>query len=138
MRGAFFCVLVVAVGLGGALSGCRGDDLPAAAERASLVELKRLRVLAAPVPPFGARAAFRPILAVDAPNHLTHVEHFNGDTSAGPTISTDLVAHGSGTRMTMVMRYATPEARAEAIDNGFTDGLDKVYGRVESLLIACR
>lgn len=75
-----------------------------------------------------------PILAVDAPHHLTHVEHFNGDTSAGPTIKTDLAARGSGTRMTMVMHYTSAEARTEAIDNGFTDGLDKVYERVESLL----
>jgi uncharacterized protein YndB with AHSA1/START domain len=75
-----------------------------------------------------------PILAVDAPRHMIHVEHFNGDTSSGPTITTDLAARGKGTRMTMVMRYASSEARAAAIANGFTDGLDEVYGRVEALL----
>lgn len=77
-----------------------------------------------------------PILAVDAPHHMTHVEHFNGDTSSGPTITTDLVARGTGTRMTMMMRYASAEARAAAIEAGFTDGLDKVYGRLEDLLAA--
>ena len=65
---------------------------------------------------------------------MTHVEHFNGDTSSGPTITTDLAARGKGTRMTMVMRYASSEARAAAIADGFTDGLDEVYGRVETLL----
>ena len=77
-----------------------------------------------------------PILAVDAPHHMTHVEHFNGDTSSGPTITTDLVARGTGTRMTMVMRYASAETRAAAIEAGFTDGYDEVYGRLEDLLTA--
>jgi uncharacterized protein YndB with AHSA1/START domain len=77
-----------------------------------------------------------PILAVDAPHHMIHVEHFNGDTSSGPTITTDLVASGTGSRMTMVMRYANAEARAAAIEMGFTDGLDEVFGRLESLTIA--
>ena len=75
-----------------------------------------------------------PILAVDPPRHMTHVEHFNGDTSSGPTITTDLAARGKGTRMTKVMRYESSEARAAAIADGFTDGLDEVYGRVETLL----
>jgi uncharacterized protein YndB with AHSA1/START domain len=77
-----------------------------------------------------------PILAVNAPHHMTHVEHFNGDTSSGPTITTDLAARGTGTRMTLVMRYANHEARAAAIANGFTTGLDDVYGRLETVLIA--
>jgi uncharacterized protein YndB with AHSA1/START domain len=77
-----------------------------------------------------------PILAVDAPHHMTHVEHFNGDTSSGPTITTDLVARGTGTRMTMVMRYSSAETRAAAIEAGFTDGYDEVYGRLEDLLTA--
>ena len=75
-----------------------------------------------------------PILAVDAPHHMTHVEHFNGDTASGPTVITDLVAQGTGTRMTVVMRYASPEARAAAIAAGFADGMDDVYGRLEALL----
>ena len=77
-----------------------------------------------------------PILAVDAPNHMTHVEYFNGDTASGATIMTDLVARGTGTRMTMVMRYADAEARAASIAIGMTDGLDDVYGKLEALLTA--
>jgi uncharacterized protein YndB with AHSA1/START domain len=75
-----------------------------------------------------------PILAVDAPHHMTHVEHFSGDASYQVEITTDLAARGAGTRMTMVMRYANPEARAAAIANGFTDSLDEVYGKLEALL----
>lgn len=77
-----------------------------------------------------------PILAVDAPHHMVHVEHFNGDTTSGPTITTDLVARGTGTRMTMVMRYANAEARGAAIEAGFTDSFDEVFGRLETLAIA--
>lgn len=77
-----------------------------------------------------------PILAVEAPHHMTHVEYFNGDTASAATIITDLVARGTGTRMTQVMRYADAEARAAAIAIGMTDGLDEVYGKLEALPIA--
>lgn len=76
-----------------------------------------------------------PILEVDAPHHMVHVEHFNGDTSSGPTITTDLAVHGTGTRSTMVMRYANAEAREAAIKAGFTDSFDEVFGRLEALTI---
>lgn len=75
-----------------------------------------------------------PILAVDAPHHMVHIEYFNGDTSSGQEIITDLVARGTGTRMIMVMRYANAEARGNAIAIGMTDGLDEVYGKLEVLL----
>lgn len=77
-----------------------------------------------------------PILAVEAPHHLSFVEYFNGDTSAGTTVTTDLVAQGSGTRMTIVMRFASAEARAAGIDSGMTDGFDDVYDKLETLLIS--
>ncbi len=76
-----------------------------------------------------------PILAVDAPHHMAHVEHFSGDASYEVEITIDLVARRTGTRMTQVMRYANAAARAAAIANGFTDGLDDVYGRLEALQI---
>ena len=76
-----------------------------------------------------------PILAVEAPHHLTHVEHFSGDASYDVEITTDLSARGTGTRMTQVMRYATAEARAAAIAGGMTDGFEDVYGRLEGLRI---
>ena len=77
-----------------------------------------------------------PILEVEAPHHMVHVEYFNGDTTSGAAIITDLVARGSGTRMTQVMRYANAEARAAAIALGMTDGLDDVYAKLEALEIA--
>ncbi|MFO1201623.1 MAG: SRPBCC domain-containing protein [Tabrizicola sp.] len=74
-----------------------------------------------------------PITAVRAPHHMSHVEHFNGDPAMAADITTDLVPNGSGTRMTMVMRYASAEARAAAIATGMTDGMDQVYMKLDAL-----
>lgn len=74
-----------------------------------------------------------PVLEADAPHHLVLVEHFNGDTTQGPTVTTTLAVEGTGTRMTVVMRYKDAAARATAIEQGFTDGIDQVYGRIQDL-----
>lgn len=77
-----------------------------------------------------------PVVTVDAPHHMTHVEHFNGDPAMAARITTDLVANGDGTRMTMVMRYDSAEARAAAIATGMTDGMDQVYAKLDALPLA--
>jgi uncharacterized protein YndB with AHSA1/START domain len=77
-----------------------------------------------------------PVLEAEAPHHMVHVEHFNGDVTQGPTVTTTLAPDGTGTRMTVVMRYRDAAARANAIEQGFTDGIDTVYGRIEGLTIA--
>ncbi|MDP3195009.1 SRPBCC domain-containing protein [Tabrizicola sp.] len=74
-----------------------------------------------------------PILEARPPERMVHVEHFNGDTKTGPTVTTTLWPAGPGTRMTVVMRYSDAQARATAIQQGFTDGIDQVYGRIEDL-----
>ncbi|MBL9074114.1 SRPBCC domain-containing protein [Tabrizicola sp.] len=74
-----------------------------------------------------------PVLEARAPQHMVLVEHFNGDTTQGPTVTTTLAADGSGTRMTVVMRYQDAAARATAIEQGFTDGIAEVYGRIEQV-----
>jgi uncharacterized protein YndB with AHSA1/START domain len=74
-----------------------------------------------------------PILEAEAPRRMVHVEHFNGDTTQGPTVTTTLTAEGTGTRMTVVMRYRDATARAQAIEQGFTDGITEVYGRIQNL-----
>ena len=74
-----------------------------------------------------------PILEADAPHRMVHVEHFNGDTTQGPTVTTTLTPEGTGTRMTVVMRYRDATARALAIEQGFTDGITEVYGRIQNL-----
>lgn len=76
-----------------------------------------------------------PILEACPPNRMVHVEHFNGDTTQGPTVTTTLAADGSGTRMTVVMRYRDAAARATAIEQGFTDGIAEVYARIEGLAV---
>lgn len=74
-----------------------------------------------------------PVLEADPPRRMVHVEHFNGDTTQGPTVTTTPIADGSGARMTMVMRYRDAQARASAIEQGFTDGIADVYGRIDGL-----
>ncbi|WP_295073360.1 SRPBCC domain-containing protein [Tabrizicola sp.] len=76
-----------------------------------------------------------PVIAVDPPHHITHIEYFNGDTTSGARITTDLAPQGSGTRMTMVMRYESAEARAAAIATGMTDGMEEVYGKLDAMAI---
>ena len=77
-----------------------------------------------------------PVVEIRPPHHITHIEHFNGDPAMSARITTDLAANGSGTRMTMIMRYDSAEARAAAIATGMTDGMDEVYARLDALLIA--
>jgi uncharacterized protein YndB with AHSA1/START domain len=74
-----------------------------------------------------------PILEADPPHCMVHIEHFNGDTTQGPTVTTTLDPDGSGTRMTVTLRYRDATARATAIEQGFTDGIAEVYGRIETL-----
>lgn len=76
-----------------------------------------------------------PVVAANPPHHMTHVEHFNGDPAMAARITTDLAANGSGTRMTMVMRYDSAEARAAAIATGMTDGMDQVYAKLDAMKI---
>ena len=73
------------------------------------------------------------ILAVDAPHRLHHIETFSRDPAYRVEVTTELAPQGAGTRMTVVMRYADAAARASAIENGFTDGLSDVYGRIDDL-----
>jgi uncharacterized protein YndB with AHSA1/START domain len=77
-----------------------------------------------------------PILAVEAPYHMAHVEHFSRDPAYRVEVTNDLVPLGSGTRMTQVMRYANAEQRAAAIAEGFTDGMTEVFGKLEALQFA--
>lgn len=87
--------------------------------------------------PDGASFFFSgPVVDVRPPHHMTHIEHFNGDPAMAAHITTDLVAQGSGTRMTMVMRYESAAARAAAIATGMTDGMDQVYARLDALPLA--
>lgn len=79
---------------------------------------------------------FGPILEVDAPHHMTQVQHFSKDPSYRVEVTIELVARGTGTRMTHLMRYADADARASAIAAGFTDDLYEVFGRIEAVLIA--
>lgn len=74
-----------------------------------------------------------PILEADPPLRMVPIEPFNGNTSQGSTATTTLSPDGSGTRLTVIMRYRDAAARATAIDQGSTDGIADVYGRIKTL-----
>lgn len=74
-----------------------------------------------------------PVLEVDPPRRMVHVERFNGDNAMQSTVTTELAARDGGTRMTMVMRYADAAQRAAAIETGMADGMDETYARLEAL-----
>ena len=77
-----------------------------------------------------------PVLAVD--RSAPHDGMWNTSTatpSSGATITTDLAARSTGTRMTMLMRYNSAETRAAAIATGMTDGMEEVYGKLDALAI---
>lgn len=75
-----------------------------------------------------------PVLHAEAPRHLEVIEYFNGDESSGTHVTTDLVPESGGTRMTIVMRWPSAEARAAAVKSGMTDGYGEVYDKLEALL----
>lgn len=77
-----------------------------------------------------------PILTAEAPHRMTHEEQFSGDPAYRVHITTDLAPQGSGTRMTMVMRYPDAASRAAAIAMGMADGFDQVYDRLDALALA--
>lgn len=76
-----------------------------------------------------------PILATDPPHRMIHEERFSGDPAYRVHITTDLAPQGSGTRMTMVMRYPDAASRAAAVEMGMTDGFDQVYDRLDALAL---
>lgn len=76
------------------------------------------------------------ILTLDPPHRMTHQERFSGDPDYRVEVTTNLVPQGTGTRMTVAMRYADAAARAAAVAAGFTDGGEAVYGRIDGLQFA--
>lgn len=75
-----------------------------------------------------------PVLGAEAPRRLSVIEYFNGDESSGTNVTTDLSPEATGTRMTIVMRWPSAEARAAAVESGMTDGYGEVYDKLEALL----
>lgn len=76
------------------------------------------------------------IVTYEPPHRMVHAETFSRDPDYRVERTTELVAQGTGTRMTVIMRYADAAARVAAVAAGFTDGLVKVYGRIDDLQFA--
>lgn len=75
-------------------------------------------------------------LEIEAPRRLVHTELFDQDWTGGKTTITqtfDEIAP-QRTRMTMVIRCASPEARALVLASDMTDGMEETYAKLDRLL----
>ena len=75
-----------------------------------------------------------PVLEADAPHRMVVIEFFNGDAASEAHVTTELAAEGTGTRMTVVMRWPSAAAREAAVSSGRTYGFDAVYGKLDAVL----
>lgn len=75
-------------------------------------------------------------LTIDAPRRLTHTELFDEDWTGGETTVTQDLAEIAPriTRLTMLVRYPTPEARAAAAATPMAAGMEEGYARLDDLL----
>ncbi len=77
-----------------------------------------------------------PIVEVEAPHRMVHVERLNGDPAMAATVETRFDATATGTRMVMTIRYPTPESLEAAMATGMTDGMAQTYDKLDALLEA--
>jgi uncharacterized protein YndB with AHSA1/START domain len=74
-------------------------------------------------------------LEVEAPTRTVHEEVFDEDWTGGRTVVTTLLTESGGvTTMTMTIRYASPEGRAQAIATPMLDGMEASYSGLDALL----
>lgn len=104
------------------MSGCQFDARPGGSFRYDFAGKERSFYFSGPV------------LEAVAPRRLAVVEYFNGDATSEAHVITELAEEGPGTRMTVLMRWPSAEARQAAVASGRTSGLAEVYGRLEGAL----
>lgn len=82
----------------------------------------------------GMTATFREI---EPPERIVHEELFDEDWTGGATeVVTTFTSDGERTRMEMVVRCASPEARAAMIESPMADGMEAGYARLDAILAA--
>lgn len=75
-------------------------------------------------------------VTIEAPRRLVHTERFDEDWTGGETQVETVLAEVAPqtTGMVMVVRYATPEARAKAAATAMSDGMEEAYARLDGKL----
>ena len=77
-------------------------------------------------------------LAIAAPTRLVHTELFDDDWTGGETTVTQTLTETSPriTRLTMVVHYASPKARAAAAATPMAEGMEDGYAKLDAMLAA--
>ncbi|MCG8440989.1 MAG: SRPBCC family protein [Caulobacterales bacterium] len=71
------------------------------------------------------------------PERLVHTELFDEDWTGGETVVTTLFEERDGrTTVSIMVRYASREARDAALNTGVTDGMAQSYDRLDAALAA--
>ncbi len=74
-------------------------------------------------------------LTVEAPLRLIHTEVFDDDWTGGETTVTQTLTEiaPQTTRLSMTVRYPSPEARAAAAAGGMIPGMEEAYAKLDAL-----
>ena len=86
---------------------------------------------------FGFFGTFR---EVDAPKHLAHTETFDpgdvGGEMGTSQVTSDYAESNGITTLTIVIEFASREARDAAVATGMTDGMEMGYARLDEMFAA--
>lgn len=81
---------------------------------------------------FGMKGTFKEI---SVPDRIVHTEVFDEDWTGGETLCTTLlIPQENGTMMDLLVQYATPEARAGAMQTDMKDGMSQSYDKMDGIL----
>ncbi len=70
---------------------------------------------------------------LDPPHRIVHGEEWAADDMSKTRVTTTFDADDTGTLMTLVIEYPSPEAREAAIGTGMTDGMEMSYARIDGI-----
>lgn len=76
------------------------------------------------------------ILELEAPHRSVHTELFEFPGATESMVETRFIAEGTGTRLELVITYASKDAREAAMGSGMTDGMEASYARIDGLFRA--
>ncbi len=72
-------------------------------------------------------------LELDPPRRIVHREEWDAPGMVPTVVTTEFEAEGEGTRMTMVVAYASAEARVAALATGMVSGMVETYDRLDRM-----
>ncbi len=71
---------------------------------------------------------------IERPNRIVHTELFDEDWTGGETlVTTEFSDFKKGTKVTMTLRYQSPENRDAVLKSGMAEGVSASFNRLSSL-----